>query len=149
MNAWCGRRGYRQISREEGNSACPSSLCPSHWLVSCFSTCSVPWALRRLDGQSKGSASVLLHNGLCVSQRFFSSPSFPFDFITLSWPLSSLGSSLSDSFSHGWRQRELLKRAGRQRKREGRRVRETVIVSILVHSHWNTMCFFRRIMRKI
>lgn len=36
-----------------------------------FSTCCVPWALRRLDGQSMGWTCVLPHNGLSVLTSFW------------------------------------------------------------------------------
>lgn len=82
------------------------------------STCSVPWALRRLDGQSMGRACVLPHNGLSVSMFFlFSLSSFWF-YHFLSLLRSFLSSSVSDSFSHGRRRRDLLKRVDRQRKKE-------------------------------
>lgn len=37
-----------------------------------FSNCFVPWALRRLDGQTMGWAFVLPHNGLSISVSFCS-----------------------------------------------------------------------------
>lgn len=103
-------RPERLPANKQGGRECCLSIPSVSITLACllggpsFSTCFVPWALRRLDGQSMGWACVLPHNGLSVS-TFFCSPPLPFDFITLSLFLSQLlsflSSSLGDSFSHG------------------------------------------------
>lgn len=123
-------RPARLPANKQGGRECNLSIPSVSITLACllggpsFSTCFSPWALKRLDGQSIGWACVLPHNGLSVSTFFLVSvPSFQFYFslslsLSISLFLSFLSSSLSDSFSHGWRQRELLKRAERQREKE-------------------------------
>lgn len=71
----------RLPTNKQGGRECCLSILSVSITLACLlgspsvSTCFVPWALRRLDGQSVGWAYVLPHNGLSVS-TFFVLPPF-------------------------------------------------------------------------
>lgn len=86
-----------------------------------FCTCFVPWALRRLDGQSMEWALVPPHIGLSISM-FFVLP--PFLTILSSLPVSFFSQLFSQWLILSWLKTAWAPKESRKTKRERRRVRD-------------------------